>query len=121
MVNAQPVVIVDDDAALLAALKFSFEAEGMIVATYPSGEAMLAQGGGPAACYVLDLRLPGMSGLDLLDRLRVRGHLAPAVLITSNPAKATRLRAEEAGVTIVEKPLLGDMLRRLVAQYAGTH
>lgn len=121
LVKAQPVVIVDDDAALLAAMRFAFEAEGLFVATYPSGEAMLAQDGGPAACYVLDLRLPGMSGLDLLDRLRARGHLAPAALITSNPAKATRVRAAAAGVTIVEKPLLGDMLRRFVAQYAGTH
>ncbi len=117
----QPVVIVDDDAALLAALRFAFETEGLLVAAYPSGEAMLEQGDGAAACYVLDYKLPGMSGLDLLERLRARGHAAPAVLITTNPSAATRARANRAGVTIVEKPLLGDTLQRLVAEYAGSH
>lgn len=113
-----PVVVVDDDPALLAALRFAFEVEGLHVATYASGEAALEQVGTAAACYVLDYRLPGISGLDLLDRLRARGHAAPAVLITSNPKASTRARANRAGVAIVEKPLLGDALQRLVAKYA---
>jgi FixJ family two-component response regulator len=116
-----PVVIVDDDAALLAALRFAFETEGLVVAAYPSAEAMLDEHVGASACLVLDYRLPGMSGLDLYDRLRARGSATPAVLITSNPVASTRARARAFGIPIVEKPLLGDALRRIVAQFASAH
>jgi FixJ family two-component response regulator len=59
---------------------------------------------------VLDQKLPGMSGLDLLERLRAGGVTAPAVLITTHPSKETRARSRAAGVEIVEKPLLDDRL-----------
>jgi DNA-binding response OmpR family regulator len=65
---------------------------------------------GHDTCLVLDERLPGMGGLQVLGELRRRKIATPALLITSNPKPATRLAAAAAGVTIVEKPLLCDAL-----------
>lgn len=115
-----PILIVDDDIALLAALRFALETEGFAVVAYPDAESALAAAPAKRGCLVLDQRLPGMSGLDLLEQLRRRGEIAPAVLITTNPAPATRMRAKAAGVEIVEKPLLGNALTRKVASLMGS-
>jgi FixJ family two-component response regulator len=54
--------------------------------------------------------MPGISGLDLVSRLRARRVSAPAILITSHPTAAVISRAADAGVPIVEKPFLGNAL-----------
>jgi FixJ family two-component response regulator len=108
---APPVVIVvDDDPDVLGSLKFSFEVEGFAVQAHDSAEALL-DGDLPSknACLVLDQKLPGMDGLELLRRLRSRGDALPAVLITT-PNAETKRRAALAGVPIVEKPLLCETL-----------
>ena len=108
---ASPVVIVvDDDPDVLGSLKFSFEVEGFSVQAHDSAEALL-NGDLPSknACLVLDQKLPGMDGLELLRRLRSRGDALPAVLITT-PNAETKRRAALAGVPIVEKPLLCETL-----------
>ncbi len=105
------VVLVDDDAALREALRFSLEIEGYAVRACETGEQLveLELPPGPA-CLVLDYKLDELNGLDALEQLRRRGVDLPAILITSyaNPllhSRARRLRAE-----VVEKPLLGDAL-----------
>lgn len=108
------IVIVDDDSALLAALKFALETEGLDVAAYRDAESALRAPAAPHACLILDQKLPGISGLDLLDELRSRGETAPVLLITTHPVTATRQRAKIAGAEIMEKPLLGDALVRRV-------
>lgn len=110
------IVIVDDDAAVRNSLEFSLEIEGLIVHSYASGAELLAdQGLSPPDCLVVDQKLSGMSGLELIGRLREERHLsAPAILITSNPSLELRLRAERAGVPIVEKPLLGNTLLEMI-------
>ncbi len=108
---APPVVIVvDDDPDVLGSLKFSFEVEGFAVQAHDSAEALL-DGDLPSknACLVLDQKLPGMDGLELLRRLRSRGDALPAILITT-PNAETKRRAALAGVPIVEKPLLCETL-----------
>jgi FixJ family two-component response regulator len=62
------------------------------------------------ACLVLDERLPGISGLGALARLRERQVRLPAILMTSHPNLSLRLAAQRAGTPILEKPLLGDVL-----------
>jgi len=105
------ILLVDDDPAVRSALAFSMELEGFAVDAYESGAALACRTGFPAgACLVLDHRLPGLDGLDLLASLRRRGVDLPAVLITTNPRPELRRRAQAAGVPIVEKPLLGDAL-----------
>jgi FixJ family two-component response regulator len=105
------VLVVDDDAALAESLKFALGLEGFAVQTYPDAESLLGAGRLPGqGCLVLDVKLPGMDGLELLHRLRARKVTLPAVLITTHPTPALRVHAAAAGVPIVEKPLLRDEL-----------
>jgi FixJ family two-component response regulator len=109
--SRQTVVLVDDDAALRTALKFSLEIEGYQVQACESGEDLLAA---PLpmrdACLVLDYNLAGMNGLAALAELRRRNVVLPALLITSHPRPAVRQAAADVDARIVEKPLLGDAL-----------
>lgn len=108
------VVVVDDDPALLHALTFALGVEGFSVRPYPDAASLLTEPSLPAhGCLVIDYRLPGLDGLDLLERLRARGVTLPAVLITTATPKILK-RAAAAGVPVVEKPLLNGMLFSLV-------
>jgi two-component system response regulator FixJ len=105
------VLVVDDDAALTEALKFAMELEGFAVETYPDAESLLKVNAFPKrGCMVIDVKLPGIDGLELLRRLRARQVTLPAVLITTHPPSALRIHAAAADVPIVEKPLLRDEL-----------
>jgi len=105
------VIVVDDDPAVCSSLKFSLELEGFVVRAYHSGAELLYNGDfGACDCFVIDQRLPAMSGLELIAKLRDRKILAPAILITGQPNGAINARAALAHVAIVEKPLLGNAL-----------
>jgi FixJ family two-component response regulator len=101
------VLLVDDDPAVRGSLKFAFELEGFEVEDYASAELVGEQ---HANCLVLDYRLPGMNGLQLLDLLRRRGSTAPAIIITSHPNRKIREQIAAAHATLIEKPLLCDAL-----------
>lgn len=114
------VLVVDDDPALLESLKFAIELEGFRVETYHDAESLLAANALPGrGCLVIDVKLPGIDGLELVRRLRARKVKLPAVLITSNPSPSLKVLAAAVEVPIVEKPLLQDELmdtvRRLLA------
>jgi two-component system, LuxR family, response regulator FixJ len=105
------IVIVDDDAAVRNALKFSLEIVGFIVRIYEHSEKLLSEPAFPAChCLVIDQKLPGLSGIDLIAKLRGLGVSAPAILITTHPNPALRSRAASTGIRIIEKPLLGNAL-----------
>ena len=107
------VVVVDDDPAVRGSLTFSLELDGFDVEAFESGEALLLrQLPQRPTCLVLDQKLPGISGLEALRQLRERHVESPAILITSHPQRTVVEAAAEAGVPIVEKPLLGDALLR---------
>jgi FixJ family two-component response regulator len=107
------VLVVDDDPAVLNSLKFSLQIEGFAVRAYASGSELLSDPDlPPRGCVVVDQKMPGMTGLDLVASLRARDVVLPAILITTNPSPAVRQRAAAAGVPVVEKPLLGDALSR---------
>lgn len=112
------LALVDDNAAVRHALTFAFETDGYPVVAFADAESALAA---PRLdswrCMVLDYCLPGMSGLDLLGRVRGLGVVAPAILITTNPNAALRRRARLAGAEIVEKPLLDSALDMRVAHH----
>jgi two-component system, LuxR family, response regulator FixJ len=109
------VVIVEDDAPLRAALVFDLEAEGYSVASFASSEEVLAVDVA-AACLVVDLALPGMDGLTLIERLEARGVSAPAIIITTDPDWRSRARAAALGAEIVEKPLIGRRLQQRIGE-----
>jgi|ERR1051325_7952395 FixJ family two-component response regulator len=113
------VVVVDDDPAVRSSLVFSLEAEGISARAYETGaELLLAIPN--AACFIIDYKLPGMSGLDLLAELRRRQIGAPMILITTHPTAAVRARAAASGTVLIEKPLLGDALFQEVRSALGT-
>lgn len=114
------LVIVDDDPAVRHALAFALEIAGFRVSAYADAEAALQAADSEWRCLILDQRLPGMSGLELLARLRAGGLAAPALLITTNPARDLRARAFAAGAEIIEKPLLDDALVRRVARLVSS-
>ena len=118
-----PLLVVDDDPAIRTSLKFALEIEGYAVETYADAESLAARQDLPdTGCLVVDYQLPGMDGLELVETLRRRAVSLPALLITTQPTRQVRLRAQQAGVGIVEKPLLssslGDAVARLLAPSA---
>jgi FixJ family two-component response regulator len=111
-INADRVVLViDDDPAVLASLRFALEIEGFVVHAFATSDELLARETLPVgACLVVDYILPTMNGLELVAALRNRGVDSPAILITSNPPARLRREVAAAGLTLVEKPLLGNGL-----------
>jgi two-component system, LuxR family, response regulator FixJ len=105
------VGVVDDDPAVRNSLKFSLEIEGFVVKVYASASEVLTENDlADFRWFVVDQKMPGLSGLDLVAELRARQVTAPVVLITSHPSRALTARAGKAGISIVEKPLLGNAL-----------
>ena len=110
-VRSEVIIVVENDGAVRRSLKFSLEAEGFVVRTYAAGEDLLRDAPVPNCdCLVVAEFLPGIRGIDLVARLRESKVSAPAILITSHPSPILRRRAEDAGIPIIEKPLLGSAL-----------
>jgi len=107
----EPIIaVVDDDPAVCNSLKFSLELEGFAVRVFCSGAELLNGHVVDCKCFIIDQRMPGMSGMDLIAELRQRNVSTPAILIISQPNKLVSARAAEARVPIVEKPLLNNAL-----------
>ncbi len=111
---APPVIIVvDDDNQLRRTLREVLEADGRTVEDYSTCEAFLAAfRPGREACLLIDAYLPGMSGLELLQRLTDAGHRLPAIMITGHSDVSTAVLAMKAGASdFIEKPVgRGELL-----------
>jgi FixJ family two-component response regulator/signal transduction histidine kinase len=101
------VFIVEDDHATRAALHEFFEIEGCRVQTFPNGETFLAAfDNASIGCLVIDVRLPGMSGLEVIRTLRQRRAKLPIIVITGEGDVATAVTAMKAGASdFIEKPV----------------
>ena len=101
------VAIVDDEEPVRKALKRLLRASGLEADTYASGKDFLeASGTRVPDCVVLDLHMPGMSGLDVLRELRAARSALPAVMITAYDEPATREQCLAAGAAAyLRKPL----------------
>jgi two-component system response regulator FixJ len=105
------IAVVDDDPAVCGSLKFALELEGFAVRTYHSGaEFLRADDVADCNCFVIDQRMPGMTGMELIEVLRERLVLTPVILIISHGSAALSARAKKAAIPIVEKPFLGNAL-----------
>jgi two-component system, LuxR family, response regulator FixJ len=105
------IAVVDDDPAVCGSLKFALELEGFAVCTYHSGAELIHAGDLEGFdCFVVDQRMPGMTGMQLVEVLRGGRVLTPVILIISHPNAALSARAQMAAIAIVEKPLLGNAL-----------
>jgi len=105
--NAQPMVhVVDDDDSVCRSLVSLLEEVGMPVATFPSAEAFLkALRDDTRGCILLDVRMPGMSGLQLQQALRERDVTMPTIILTGHADVPMAVSAMSAGAAgFVEKP-----------------
>lgn len=111
--SVPPVVhVVDDDASTRRSLARLLGGAGYGVALYASAEELLAVAGPSlTGCLLLDLRLPGASGLELQDRLIERGCSAPIVFLTGHGDVSASVRAMKHGaVDFLQKPVAADEL-----------
>ncbi|HTV30818.1 MAG TPA: response regulator [Xanthobacteraceae bacterium] len=114
------VAVVDDDEAVCNSLKFALELEGFSIRTYASGAELLRSSDiAKCDCFVVDEKMPGMNGLDVIAEIRHRHISAPAILIISQPNARVSARAAKSHVPIVEKPLLGNALVDKIRQACG--
>jgi FixJ family two-component response regulator len=110
------VSVVDDDVSLRRLVRNLLMSVGFQVQTFASAEAFLESlHQEKTGCLVLDVRMPGMSGLDLLAHLAARGSRIPAIILTAHGDDETRERSMQAGaVAFFRKPFRDDALRRAV-------
>ena len=100
------VAIVDDDEAVRHSLRLWLEVLGHKVETFGSAAEFLKAKIERLLCLVVDHHMPGMTGLDLAERLRTEGNTVPIILTTGLPSRAIYARAAEIGVDeVLEKPL----------------
>ncbi|MDR6538485.1 response regulator [Variovorax soli] len=100
MRNNPTVAIVDDDESVRDTTKDLLESAGLSCATFDSAESFLHSKDTCAIrCLVADMRMPGMTGLELYGHLAAAGTPIPTVLITAYPDERTSARALKAGVT----------------------
>src|SRR5215468_6193666 len=112
------VFVVDDDASVRAALDSLFRSVGLVVRSFESAQEFLSQppADGPA-CLVLDVRMPGMSGLDLQRQLVERDTALPVIIITGHGDIPMTVRAMRAGaVEFLPKPFRDQDLLDAVQQ-----
>ena len=112
MPNKPLVAIVDDDESMRRATSNLLEAAGFATATFPGAEAFLgSRRRRGVACLVTDMRMPGMTGLELHESLVASRSNIPTVLMTAYSDETTRLRARKAGVVcFLVKPVAPEKL-----------
>jgi two-component system response regulator FixJ len=99
------VAIVDDDYAVRDSIHFLLEVMGQPVETFSSAAEFLKAERQHLACVILDHHMPGMTGLELAERLRANGQGIPILLITGSPTPSIMTRAAEVGIDrVLEKP-----------------
>jgi two-component system, LuxR family, response regulator FixJ len=112
MPDERVVHVVEDDPAFRRSVEALLESAGIAARTYDSAQAVIdaaAQLSG--GCILLDIRLPGMSGLDLQVRLQELGIYLPVIVMTGQGDVLTAVRAMKAGaIDFIEKPFADDLL-----------
>jgi FixJ family two-component response regulator len=118
MVKGPLVVVVDDDKSIRHATQDLLKSAGFSAVTFEDAESFLASASrASAACLVTDMRMPGMTGLELHHELVVSGDFIPTIIITAHPEEQTRVRARAAGISCyLTKPVTPDELLECVRE-----
>jgi FixJ family two-component response regulator len=116
--ESSSVYVVDDDPAMRDSLKWLLESVDFQVHVFESATSFLEEYGGQRpACLVLDVRMPGMSGLDLQDELVRRGITIPMIMISAHGDVPVAVRALKTGaIDFIEKPFSDQLLLDRVRQ-----
>ncbi|NVN31019.1 response regulator, partial [Endobacter medicaginis] len=113
------IALVDDDRNILTSVQMTLEAEGFAVRTYTDGESALASlSAKPADLAVLDIKMPRMDGMELLQRLRTRSQM-PVIFLTSKNEEVDqlmglRLGADDYIIKPFSQRLLLERIRALL-------
>jgi FixJ family two-component response regulator len=116
------VFIVDDDPLVLGAVETLIKSVGLEVHTFSSAQAFLESDlPDEPGCLVLDIRMPGLSGLDLQDEMAARGLTLPVIFVTGHGTVPLSVRAMKAGaVDFLQKPFedqdLLDAVQRAIEE-----
>lgn len=113
MTRIEPIVfVVDDDESVRKSLSRLMRSVGYRVENFPSAEDFLNYSRREEGdCVILDIRMPGMSGLELQRELAARGSKLPVIFVTAHEEEATRGQALEAGaVAVIGKPAEDNLL-----------
>jgi two-component system, NtrC family, nitrogen regulation response regulator NtrX len=103
---AQRILVVDDDPGIRDALRMILEYEGYLVSAAADGEQALAElEANPPGAVLLDIKMPGMDGLEVLDRIKAREGAPPVLMISGHGDIATAVECTRRGaVDFLEKP-----------------
>lgn len=125
MANDPIVYVIDDDDGARHSLEFLLDCAGVRVRSFPSADAFLEASPPLAgACVVTDVRMPGMSGIELVEEMKRRGASAPVIVITGHADVPLAIQAMRAGVVdFIEKPFDDEVMlgaiREALADRAG--
>lgn len=116
MLESRPtILIVEDDAAVRHSLRMVLEVFGYKVEDYHDGDSLLARASMADSCIVMDVNLPGRSGLEVVAELRARSLTVPVVLVSAQVTALLREKGDQLGVlAVLDKPLDTDMLFRTI-------
>jgi len=114
--NSRLVAIVDDDESVQLALRDLIESDGLPAICFGSAEQFLdSETRSKAACLIADIRMPGMSGLELQAKLKVERCRIPVIFITAHGDAEMRIHAMRQGaVEFLSKPFDDAVLLEIV-------
>ena len=112
------VHVIDDDEAIRASLDFLLGTAGLACRTWDSAITFLEDGAAePGDCIVTDVRMPGMTGLQLVGDLKARGIVTPVIVITGHGDVPMAVEALKRGVAdVLEKPFDDEVLLAAIAE-----
>jgi len=121
------VYVVDDDPAMCELIEATLRPAGLQVQSFYSAEAfagvnMCADAGHQPCCLLLDIQMPGISGLDFLEQRFAGGAPCPVIIISAKGSVRTAVKSMQLGaVDFLEKPFAPADLKKLVQETLATH
>lgn len=115
MPDKEIICIVDDDADHCDALGFLLDNEGYEVQTYSSANDFLAVDHLRCDCLILDYKMPGINGMELLELLKIRGFTSPIIFLTAHADLDMAIKIFKDGANdLIQKPADSDKLLKAV-------
>jgi FixJ family two-component response regulator len=114
--NSKLIAIVDDDESVLRSLQDLIESDGLTALCFGSSEQFLdSEARNKAACLIADIRMPGMSGLELQERLKAERCGIPIIFVTAHGDAKMKIRAlRDGALGFLSKPFDDAVLLEIV-------